>query len=87
MQSRLIYRIGRLTEEENKLNFRDSLSRSIDEHIQLGFMPMALPVIDDEPYRIFNTMKEYRKWCNKELPEWLGYRTVNDPALKGMKNI
>jgi hypothetical protein len=77
--SKISYRIGRLTEEEeDKLNFSDSLARTVKERIELGFIPMRLSIIDNKPYRIFNTMKEYREWCNRKLPEWLGYHTVND---------
>ncbi len=74
--ARLIYRIGRLNEEEQlRLNFEDGLFRSVEERIRLGFIQMRLPVIDESPYRIFNTMKEYRKWANENLPKWLGYYT------------
>jgi hypothetical protein len=76
---KLIYQIGRLSEgEEIKLNFMDGLSRSVEERIKLGFIPMKLPVIDDEPYRIFNTMQEYQDWADKNLPEWLGYKKIKD---------
>ena len=76
MGSKLIYEIGRLTEEkEDELNFRDGLSRSVKERIELGFVPIRLPVIEDKPYRVFDSMEEYRNWCNKTLPEWLGYHS------------
>jgi hypothetical protein len=39
---------------------------------------MKLPVVDDAPYRIFDTMAEYRKWANDNLPVWLGYKVIND---------
>jgi hypothetical protein len=76
---RTTYHIGRLSEEEEwKLNFKDGLSRSISERIALGFAPMKLPVIDDQPYRVFETMKEYREWAAKNLPAWLGYGPADD---------
>lgn len=71
---KLIYRIGRLSEEEQlKIDLRDGLSRTVEERIELGFIPMKMPVIDEAPYRIFDTMDEYRNWANKNLPKWLGY--------------
>ena len=77
--SKVIYKIGRLSEEEEiELNFMDGLSRSVEERIKLGFIPMKLSVIDDEPYRIFNTMQDYRDWADKNLPEWLGYKKIKD---------
>lgn len=69
-----IYRIGRLSEEEQlKFDFLAGISRTVHERIQLGFIPMELPIIDDEPYRIFGSTSEYRKWANENTPLWLGY--------------
>ena len=76
---KLIYRIGKLSEEEQlKLDFAEGLSRSVEERIELGFIPMKLPVIDDAPYRIFSTIKEYREWAHNNLPKWLGYYLTDD---------
>jgi len=70
----LIYRIGRTTEEEQlRLDFIDGLSRTVEDRISLGFVPLKIPVIDEMPYRIFETMEEYRRWSERELPRFLGY--------------
>jgi hypothetical protein len=75
----LTYRIGRLSEEEQlQFDLLDGLSRTVYERIELGFMPMKLPVIDEAPYRIFNNTKEYRKWANENTPIWLGYHSKDD---------
>ncbi len=60
------------------LDFHDGLSRTVEERINLGFVPVKLPVIDDVPYRIFETMEEYSKWAEKTLPLYLGYYKTND---------
>ena len=74
-----VYRIGRLSEEEQLIfDFSDGLSRTVYERVQLGFIPMKLPVIDEAPYRIFSTTKEYRKWANENTPAWLGYHSKDD---------
>jgi hypothetical protein len=74
-----VYRIGRLSEEEQlTFDFSDGLSRTVYERIQLGFIAMKLPVIDEAPYRIFSTSKEYRKWANENTPTWLGYFCTDD---------
>lgn len=74
-----IYRIGRISEEEQlTFDFSDGLSRTVYERIQLGFIPMKLPVIDEAPYRIFSTTKEYRKWANENTPSSLGYHSKDD---------
>ena len=74
-----IYRIGRISEEEQlTFDFSDGLSRTVYERIQLGFIPMKLPVIDETPCRIFSTTKEYRKWANENTPSSLGYHSKDD---------
>jgi hypothetical protein len=75
----VFYRIGRLTEEDQlRLDFTDGISRSVLERIELGFVQMKLPLIDDVPYRIFDTLGEYRKWACENLPGWLGYYPADD---------
>ena len=70
----LFYQIGRLNENQQlKLDFEDGLSRTVKERIELGFIPMKLPIIDEQPYRIFDTIGDYRNWANRNLPKWLGY--------------
>jgi hypothetical protein len=32
-----------------------------------------IPVLDDVSYRSFDTMEEYRTWCEANLPAYLGY--------------
>lgn len=71
---KLIYVIGRPTEEEQvMLDFRDGLSRSVDERISLGLIPLGLPVIDDAPYRVFESLDDYRAWADREMPRYFGY--------------
>jgi len=76
---KLVYKIGKITEPEQlMLDFWDGLSRTVEERINLGFIPLKLPLIDDVPYRIFETMEEYCKWAEKTLPPYLGYYRKND---------
>jgi len=54
----LTYHIGRLGEEEQlRFDFLDGLSRTVYERIQLGFIPMKLPVIDEAPYGSLTPLK------------------------------
>jgi hypothetical protein len=74
MMPKLMYKIGKSTEEEQlRLDFLGGLSRSVEDRIHLGFIPFRIPFIDDMPYRIFDTMEEYRKWSESALPLYLGY--------------
>lgn len=71
---KLMYKIGKATEEEHfLLDFWDGLSRTIEERIEFGLVPLKLPVMDDASYRIFETMEEYRKWAERAMPPYLGY--------------
>ncbi|MGH2567642.1 MAG: hypothetical protein ACRDGA_04835 [Bacteroidota bacterium] len=71
---KLEYNLGRRPEEEQlALDFRDGLARTMEERVELGFLPMKLPVMDDAPYRVFATMEEYRTWAESSLPRYLGY--------------
>ena len=72
------YKIGKLSEQEQwEFDCHDSLSRTIDERIRLGFVHIKLPCFYKKPYRIFSTMKEYRGWLNKEVPRYLGYNQIH----------
>jgi hypothetical protein len=43
---------------------------------------MHKPVLDDAPWRVFNTMAEYREWCAANLPEYLGFKPAADIAAQ-----
>jgi hypothetical protein len=54
-------------------DFEAPANRPIAQHINNSFVRTYKPVLDDADYRSFETMKEYRAWCQQNLPEWLGY--------------
>ena len=63
---KLTYKIGKIPEEGHlRLDFMDGLSRTVEDRIGLGFVPFKIPVIDEMPYRIFETMEGYRKWSKR----------------------
>jgi len=33
-------------------------------------------VLDDASFRSFDSMEDYRRWCEQNLPDWLGYARV-----------
>lgn len=47
---------------------RDTLAR-----MKYGWAYTYKPVLDDAPYRIFNSTAEYREWCQQHLPFYLGF--------------
>ncbi|MGB9721536.1 MAG: hypothetical protein ACPL28_08675 [bacterium] len=66
------YIIGH-SDELTEIEFMESVKRPLWQRINNSFIKTYKPVIDDAPYRIFNSMVEYRRWCQKNLPGWLGY--------------
>ena len=49
------------------------MKRSVEDRMRFGFYRSYKPVLDDATYRSFETMAEYRKWCDENLPRYLGY--------------
>lgn len=41
-----------------------------------AFIRTHKPVLDDAPFRSFDSMADYRRWCETNLPVWLGYGRV-----------
>lgn len=54
-------------------DFEAALRRPLKERFDYAFIRTPQPVMDDAPWRSFSTMEEYREWCRRELPSWLGY--------------
>jgi hypothetical protein len=60
--------------EEFRERSRRQMRRPIEARIRYGFCRIYKPVLDDAPWRAFDTMAEYRAWCEANLPEYLGYK-------------
>ena len=56
--------------------FEAATKRSLEVRFRYSFIKTYKPVLDDADYRSFDTMEEYRKWCNENLPDWLGYGSL-----------
>ena len=55
---------------------RRQMQRPVSARIKYGFVAAANR---DRINRSFDTMSEYRAWCEKELPAWLGYGRADTP--------
>ncbi len=62
--------------EEFRERCRRQIRRPLENRIRYGFCRMYRPVLDDAPWRAFDTMADYRAWCEANLPEYLGFRRV-----------
>jgi len=56
--------------------FEAASRRPLETRLRYAFIRTYKPVLDDSTYRSFQTMEEYRRWCNENLPEWLGYASI-----------
>ncbi len=53
--------------------FEAAASRPLKVRLDYSFIKTYKPVMDDASYRSFDTMEDYRRWCEEKLPRWLGY--------------
>jgi hypothetical protein len=69
------------TDQQADEAFRDQcrrqMERPLEDRIKYGFYRVYKPVLDDAPWRSFNSTAEYRAWCEANLPEYLGYNRVS----------
>ncbi len=53
--------------------FEAAAKRPLPLRMKYAFIKTYKPVLDDARFRAFDTMEDYRQWCEKNLPDWLGY--------------
>lgn len=58
---------------EWEAHFEAAARRTLKLRFKYAFIRTYKPVLDDAPYRSFETTAEYRAWCEANLPSWLGY--------------
>jgi hypothetical protein len=56
--------------------FEAAARRPLATRLRYAFIRTYKPVLDDAPYRSFESTAEYRRWCEENLPDWLGYGRV-----------
>ena len=56
--------------------FEAAAARPLETRLKYAFIRTYKPVLDDAPYRSFESTAEYRRWCEENLPDWLGYGRV-----------
>ena len=55
--------------------FEAARRRPLPLRMRYAFIHTYKPVLDDAEYRSFDTMEEYRRWCQDNLPDWLGLQS------------
>lgn len=61
---------------EWRAEFEAAARRTLEQRLKYAFIKTYKPVLDDAPYRSFESTREYRERCEKHLPSWLGYGRV-----------
>jgi hypothetical protein len=56
--------------------FEAAARRPLEQRMRYAFIHTYKPVLDDAGYRSFETTEEYRRWCQQNLPDWLGYGRI-----------
>ena len=56
--------------------FEAAARRPLKQRFRYSFIHTYKPVLDDAPFRSFESLQEYRAWCEANLPDWLGYGRV-----------
>ncbi len=56
--------------------FEAAARRPLETRFRYAFIRTYKPVLDDASYRAFDTLADYRQWCEQALPGWLGYGRV-----------
>lgn len=67
------YEISDAQRRQWEEEFAAAARRPLQQRFKYAFIKTYKPVLDDAPSRSFETMAEYREWCEKNLPRWLGY--------------
>ena len=71
----------KLTDQQTAEQFREQcrrqMKRTLVLRLKYGFCRTYKPVLGDAPWRAFNTMAEYRAWCEGNLPEYLGFKRAS----------
>ena len=58
------------------VEFEAAARRPLETRFRYAFIHTYKPVLDDAPFRAFETTADYRRWCEENLPDWLGYGRV-----------
>jgi hypothetical protein len=69
-------RIPQEIPSEWRADFEAASRRPLALRMKYAFIRTYKPVLDDVPFRAFASTLEYRAWCEKNLPQWLGYGGV-----------
>ena len=65
-----------LISREWREEFEAAARRPLAQRMRYAFIHTYKPVLDDAPFRAWDSTAQYRSWCERNLPGWLGYGRV-----------
>ena len=71
-----VHEIDDVTRKQWEEEFEAARRRPLEQRLRYAFIKTYKPVMDDAPYRSWDSMEDYRRWCEENLPSWLGYGRV-----------
>ena len=76
MSSEVPHNAPSLIPQEWREEFEAAARRPLPLRMRYAFIHTYKPVLDDAPFRAWNSTADYRRWCEENLPGWLGYGSV-----------
>ncbi len=67
---------GEIIPSEWREEFEAAARRPLAVRMRYAFIHTYKPVLDDAPYRSWDSTAENRSWCEQNLYDWLGYGRV-----------
>ena len=68
--------IGEAERQAWEEEFAAAARRPLPVRLRYAFVRTYKPILDDAPYGSFERMADYRRWCETQLPSWLGYGRI-----------
>ena len=59
-----------------RADFEAASRRPLALRLRYAFIHTHKPGLDDGGFRAFDTLADYRAWCERHVPAWLGYGRV-----------
>ena len=56
--------------------FEAAARRPLETRMRYAFIRTYKPVLDDAKFRAFDTMEQYRRWCEENLPTFLNSQSL-----------
>jgi hypothetical protein len=72
--------LGMAIPSEWRAEFDAAARRPLQQRMKYAFFHTHKPVLNDAPFRAYDTTAEYRQWSEENLPDWLRYDHVRIPT-------